>query len=300
MNRPLPRIGVLIVAIASCLVASAAVASAASATDAAPYRDRYATGAITLCDKSLQPITSGSVNDLPFVWRAVGSVAAPAPYNDGSGAAILYAFLPRKGVDAGQWDGELLTGSTIYHDPQHPMAQATPADWMLRYFSDDYVAKWDGFIELRLYYQHQGAQQSSAYAAADIQVVGDRWHLVRGGTDNCGVSGDAKSIEVSLPQYHQYVQRAAQDYAQYFRHRNLPVPTNTATPGAPDPAQSPSSNPAPSVSPAPGTSAGAEASEQSADSQGGITWWPVLVVAVLVVVVGAGVAWYRRPARPRG
>jgi hypothetical protein len=280
------------------LVCASVLGSPAHAAGRVPYHDKYAAGTITLCDKNLQPITSGSVNDLPFVWRAVGSVAAPAPYNDGSGAAILYAFLPRKGVDPGQWDGELLTGSTIYHNPQHPMAQATPADWMLRYFSDDYIPKWNGYIELRLYYQHQGAQQSTAYAAADIQLTGQTWRLVRGGSDDCGVPSDAKSIEVSLPSYHQYVQRAARDYAQYFRHRNLPVPTNTATPGAPDPTQSSASSPT-APGPAPSADAGTQASDSASTAQTGINWWPLLAVAAVGVLVGAGVAWWRRPPRAR-
>jgi hypothetical protein len=287
------RVAGTLAAVAVTLLLGTATATSATAADAVPYNDQYATGTITLCDKDLQPITSGSINDLPFVWRAVGSQAAPAPYNDGSGAAILYAFLPRQGVDAGQWNGELLTGSTIYQDPKHPMAQATPADWMLRYFSDDYIPKWDGFIELRLYYQHQGAQQSAAYAAADIQVTGDKWRLVRGGNDDCGSPTDAKSVEVSLPQYDQYVKRAARDYKQYFTHRNLPVPTNTATPGAPDATAPTPAASGPSGQPAPGPSGGPLA-DDSTPVQSGVSWWPVAMVLFAVAILAVGMVWWRR------
>jgi hypothetical protein len=269
----------------------------ASAAGAVPYHDQYATGTITLCDANLRPVTSGSVNDLPFVWRAVGSQAAPPPYNDGSGAAILYAYLPRQGIDPGQWNGELLTGSTIYHDTHHPMAQATPADWMLRYFSDDYIPKWDGYVELRLYYQHQGAQQSTSYAAADIQLTGTTWHLVRGGSDDCGAPGDAKSVEVSLPTYHQYVRRAARDYAQYFKHRHLPVPTNTATPGAPSTGTS--SSPSAGATSPDGGGTPDPASAPASSTESGISWWPLGAVALVVVLIGAGVALWRRPPKPR-
>jgi hypothetical protein len=275
---------VLAAAVLATLVSSAGSASAAFAASAVPYNDPGATGTITLCNGALQPITSGSVNDLPFVRRAVGSQAAPAPYNDGTGAAILYAFLPRKGVAPDLWNGEVLTGSTIYRDPAHPMADATPADWMLRYYTDDFVPKWDGFVQLRLYYQHQSAPQSSAYAAADIQVQGDTWTLVRGGTDDCGTTASAKSVELTLPDYHKYVRKAQADYVTYFKRHNLPLPTPTASPSTTARPGS-NGNPAPDVTV---TQSGSPVA--SAQSAGGFNAVPL--VGVLLVALAGVAGWF--------
>ena len=67
------------------------------ASDQVPYTDSGASGDITLCDRDLNPVTEGSINDIPFAWRAVGSQAAPAPYNGDTRAATLYYFQPRRG-----------------------------------------------------------------------------------------------------------------------------------------------------------------------------------------------------------
>jgi hypothetical protein len=169
-----------------------------AAAPAAPYADPNVVGYIGLCNESGQQITSGSVSAAPFVWRAISSQAAPAPYDGAGGTAILNAYLPMQSLAPGDWSGEQLTASTRYSNPQSPMAQATAQDVPLQDFLQDYPPEWNGFIQLRMFLgmQNQPADVQR-YAALDLQISGDTWTAVGGGPVNCN-AGTAESLETVL------------------------------------------------------------------------------------------------------
>lgn len=176
------------------------LAPRAGASQTAPYTDPSADGYIGLCNTAGQQITSGSVYTDPFAWRAVSSVAAPAPYDNDWRTAILLAYQPQNGLEPGEWSGDELTASSRYSNPAHPMVAATRADDSLADFIQEFRPVWDGFLQLRIYLGTQNAQvYSERYPVLNIHVVGNTWHAVGGGRVNCH-SGTAESLEsIVLP-----------------------------------------------------------------------------------------------------
>jgi hypothetical protein len=157
-----------------------------------PYTDPDAKGFVAFCDKNRHPVSSGSLYDQPFVWTAVSSTPAPKGYQDGK--AILVAFQPREGVPPGQWSGRQLTASSTFTNPAHPMSQATYADDPLLFFTQAFPPKWEGLVQLRMYFSaSESAVFRAPYPATTIRVTGDRWSVVSGGTVACNV-GTATSI----------------------------------------------------------------------------------------------------------
>jgi len=168
----------------------------ASADGSVPYQDPNAAGYIGLCNKDEQPVTSGSVYDQPFVWTAVSSVAAPSGYD--RGMAVLLAFQPVQALQPMYWSGDQLTGSSSFTNPAHPMAQATYADEPLIAFIGGYPPKWDGLIQLRMYYGGANLpNHQEPYAATNIRITGSNWAVVDGGTASCD-AGSATSIETTV------------------------------------------------------------------------------------------------------
>jgi hypothetical protein len=164
----------------------------------APYRDAAATGAIGLCDRSGQQITSGSTTAKPFVWRAVGATAATAPYNGTGRAATLYVYQPRSGIDPTEWSGHQLTAASNYTNVAHPMAAATNADTDLQDFLSGYPARDSGFVQLRLYLGVAGQpDQTDKYDALNLKVSGSTWHVVGGTKLSCS-SGTSTSFETEV------------------------------------------------------------------------------------------------------
>jgi len=190
----------LIVAVGLCLVGSLMVSGRAGATTTVPYTDPNAVGYIGLCNQAGQQITSGSITTTPFVWRAVSSQAAQAPYNNAGRTATLYGYQPQQGLLPGEWSGEQLTSSARYSNPANPMAAATDGDDSLEDFIQDYPPRWDGFFQLRIYLSTADEQAYDLhYPALNIQVTGDTWHAVGGGPVNC-TSGTSESLEtIVLP-----------------------------------------------------------------------------------------------------
>ncbi len=179
------------------LAAGSAAHAAGSGT---PYTDPSAVGYIGLCNKAGQQITSGSITTTPFAWRAVSSVPAKAPYDESGRTATLYAFQPRQGIPPGEWSGEQLTSSSRYTNAAHPMVAATSGDDSLEDFIQDFHPAWNGLLQVRMYL---GAPDhpiySLTYPALDIQVTGNTWHEVDGGTVSC-TSGKSVSLEtIVLP-----------------------------------------------------------------------------------------------------
>jgi hypothetical protein len=176
------------------------LSSSPVSADSVPYTDPAATGFVGLCDQSDHSIDHGRVDGQPFVWSAVSSVAAPSPYDADGRTATLFAFQPREGLAPSEWSGQLLTASSRYSDVSHPTAVATVADDSLATFIDTFPPQWDGMIELRLFLGAPGEPPlTQQYAATDIQVDGDTWTVVRGGSTPCD-SSTAQSIEELVPQ----------------------------------------------------------------------------------------------------
>jgi hypothetical protein len=185
----------LVGSVGTALVLGLVDASAVGADPTVPYTDSNVVGYIGLCNQAGEQITSGTLSAAPFVWRAVSSQPAPAPYNGAGGTAILTAYLPLQGLPPGDWSGEQLTASSRYSNSQSPMAQATAKDVPLQDFVEDYPPKWDGFVQLRLLL---GGQNEPAdvqhYPALDLEISGDMWTAVGGGPVNCN-AGSAESLE---------------------------------------------------------------------------------------------------------
>lgn len=174
------------------------VAGPATAATNLPYSDPKAKGYIAFCDSQGQSVSGGNIKDLPFVATAISSEPAPAGYAVKNGKATLYAYQPRQGVDPGEWSSQPLSGSSIYSNAKHPMASVTTADKPLEQILQAYPARWDGLLQLRMFYSAPNMQPYTIqYPATSIRVTGDTWRIVDGGTVPCNV-GKAVSIETIL------------------------------------------------------------------------------------------------------
>jgi hypothetical protein len=174
------------------------VAGPVIASSKLPYIDSNASGYIGFCDKNKHQVTSGSIYDQPFVWTAVSSTPAPSGYEHGK--AVLIAYQPRREVNPGEWSGRQLTAASSFTNRAHPMAQATYADDPLLFFVQAFPPRWDGLIQLRMYYgaPNMGVHRMP-YPATSIRITGDRWSVVSGGTVPCN-AGKAVSDETrTLP-----------------------------------------------------------------------------------------------------
>ena len=163
---------------------------------AVPFTDPNQVGSLTLCNPHEQPITSGSLLTVPFVWRAVSTTRVPPGYT----RAELYLFQPIQYVDPGDWTGYQLTDGAVFSNPAHPMAQATYADAPLIWPDNSMSPHWDGLYELRMVFSSPNKQPwSFSYPTAVIKVTGNSWTLVEGGGSSC-TDGTAESVEsVLLP-----------------------------------------------------------------------------------------------------
>jgi hypothetical protein len=274
---------VRIVAVTAASVALAWAVPAAAQASTRPYRDVNAVGAITLCGHNGAQLTSGSISAKPFAWRAVDSTPAPTGYRTG-GTATLYAFQPRQGVDPGDWSGEQLTASSHYSSLAHPTAAATYADGTLASFLGDYPARWNGYVELRMYLGAPGQVPATvSYDAADLQVSGGTWRLLDGGPNDCAAAGQAISLETAALPAKQLRQakKAAQDVAEQPAAATSPGPSG----GQPS---------APSNSASPATTSGvllASAGSGSSHSGRNVT---VVTALALLVAAGGALALRRR------
>lgn len=166
------------VATAAAVVAVAAYAWPRGGAAADTYADPRVDGTITLYGTAGQVVTSGSVDDRPFVARAVQSGAAPAPYDRPGAKATLLAYQPRQGAGSTAWSGDTLTGSSVITDPAHPAVVATATDFSLRDYLDEFPPRWAGRVQLRIYLSGPGLPvRNTAYAATTLIVSGDTWHV---------------------------------------------------------------------------------------------------------------------------
>jgi hypothetical protein len=288
MNRQLRRMrsGATALVLAAGLVVTGG--GVARAAEPLPYTDGRAVGFLGLCDRDGNTVTGGSIHDKPFVWRAVTSVPAAAPYDAPGGTATLLGFQPREHIGPGQWSGELLTASARYSNTKYPMAQATDRDFTLADFLGDYPATWDGYVQLRVYLgAPDQPPQSITYSATDIKVTGDTWKVVRGGAVPC-TKGDAVSLEAVLP---------ASNTAGLVKGLASPSPTT----GSKGPAASASSSAVPSVASDPEVpataqlAAGSTTTPSTTSSSGRTVGWLVLVLALAGLITVLGIRRRRAP-----
>jgi hypothetical protein len=167
-------VGVLLVLLAA--------GRAAQAAEKVPYADAQAIGFITLYDKAGKAVKGGSVQDRPFVGKAVGSAKPPAPYDSAGRKVTLAAFQPRNGALPASWSADLLTRAVAYPDADHPTVEATPDALSLQEFMDQFPPKWNGLIQLRMLASMPNQSPlTTQYASTDIKVTGRTWTVVGGG-----------------------------------------------------------------------------------------------------------------------
>jgi hypothetical protein len=205
MNRFARRVGAAATLAGLALAAASATAPFASASVTGssfkvPFKDEYAQGWLTFCNRNDQAITSGSLYTVPFAWKTISSVAPPAGYRNANARATLYAYQPIQYVDPGDWSGSELTAASEFSNPNHPVAQATNGDQPLIGFTQAYPPHWDGLVEMRMMYTAVNKPQlQQPYAMAVLKISGSKWTLVEGGGGSCS-QGQGLSMEtVSLP-----------------------------------------------------------------------------------------------------
>jgi hypothetical protein len=250
-----------------------------------PYSDPDQAGWLTLCNKSLQPITHGSITAKPFVYRVVSSVGAPRGYFAQGAKATLYAYQPREQTASTQWSGLQLGPASLYSNRRHPMAQFTPLDLPLAEMTAAFPPIFDHLLQLRLYVDVPGEPQDPyTYGAADIQVTGNTWKLVAGNGGSCS-SGKVEPIE---------------KFYHFASSTKSPSPSATGSNGA-----QPGQSSAPAVgggspsSTSPGANPGG-ATAASGSSNAAAVGFTAGIIAVVIAVLAAGGVWWRRRRRVTG
>lgn len=148
--------------------------------------DPNAHGYIGLCDGHGHNVTAGYVDAKPFVWTAVSSTPASATMQGPGENTVLSINQPRSGVEPEEWSGDELTATSFYSKRSAPAAQATRADLSLATIIKEFPPQEDGLYELRMYYGRlDHGTYGATYPATFIQVSGNTWHVVKGGTVDC-------------------------------------------------------------------------------------------------------------------
>lgn len=216
LRRQITKILVPALLVLAVLPTSSAFASSAPV----PFKDPYSSGTLTLCDRSGRPLTSGSMQSVPFAWSAVSSSAAPPKYT----RAYLTVFQPIQYVDPSDWDGNQLTTVAIFSNPLHPVAQATNADAPLFFTYNSYPPRWDNLYELRMYFASPNSPaHNSSYPSAVIQVSGNRWTLLSGGGTPCNAGTAVSVASLVLP-------KSELDTPQTLGVGPRTIPTTTSVP----------------------------------------------------------------------
>lgn len=291
----LGRLACVGAAVAVALSAVVAVAPTAGA-DAVPYSDASAAGSVGLCDRNGHPVTGGSTTAKPFVWRAVSSRPAPAPFGGARAKATLLAYQPRPNAPADQWSGDILTATSSYTNPAYPMAQATPLDFSLQDFLLEFPPQVDGLVQLRIYFGAPNAgTSSSSYPATDIRVNGGNWTVVRGASVPC-TNGSATSSETVTGAQRPVAAPSGAAIASGRPSSGAKSPVASSRPASTAPRQA-SSSAAASGSSANTGSSGTPSLASADDTANSSSRAPVLLVIgglVVAGVAGGGYLWWRR------
>lgn len=187
-------------AVLAVLIASASLVGTGSASaDQLPFTDDMAQGYIGFCDAGGHQVRSGQIGVAPFAALAVSSVQVPPGYEAPKGLAVLNVYLPRAGVEPGNWTGKQMTAASSFTNSAHPMVQGTGHDPALIDFTSVFVPKVDGLIQFRMYFTAPDRpEHSRPYPATVVRVTGSTWTQVTGGDVDCH-AGSASSSESQLP-----------------------------------------------------------------------------------------------------
>lgn len=253
-----------------------------AAAESVPYTDPMVTGYIGLCDAHGHSIQSGSLDAIPFAAKAISSTGVEAPYNAPGSSAWVNAYQPRQGVTPPEWSGEQLISGSIFSTAAHPAVVGTKGDISMRQFVQDAPPAWDGFVQLRLYVKSPTAPYDALhYAATDIQVSGNSWHVVRGANVPCSAGTGRSIVSILAPS------AAAGKY-------NQPVKPLKSTPGITPSASGTAAGSSSTDAASGGSSAGSgsgNAAQRSSDSS-----FPVgyVVLAALIVVLATALLLTQR------
>lgn len=188
-----PRAIAALLGVAAAMVLSLGPA-AATGSGTVPFTDPEQRGLLTLCSQAGQPVTSGSVDAIPFVWKAISSSPAPSGYRS-HGLATLYAYQPIQYVDPGDWSGKQMSGASVFSNPDHPAIASTKIDEPFVAFTGGYPLHWQGLAQLRMIYTAPNNEPNpGGYPTAVIRVTGNTWTMVQGGDTPCN-AGKATSTE---------------------------------------------------------------------------------------------------------
>jgi hypothetical protein len=274
----------------SLAVVPATVPAAASS---APFTDEYANGYLTLCNRNEQPVTSGSLLTVPFVWTAVSSTAAPKGYT----RAYLMAYQPLQYVDPGDWSGYQLTDDAAFSNPAHPMAQATNDDAPLEWSVNTFPPHWGGWFELRMYFTSPNLPAFvTPYPVDILHISGNSWSLVDPGPSISCTIGKAVSREsLLLPRSElSSPQSLIVGPAPAKSSGSLGTGSKTGSASSSDARNSRSA-----VAPASQHSTSEEASPAATNSSSGISGAAIAAIAIAVAIVTGAAAWLVRSRRRR-
>jgi hypothetical protein len=266
-----------LVTFAGAVVVICGAAGPAVADNGVPFKDPGSIGSLGFCDKSNQPVTSGSIFDKPFVWKAVSDTPAPATHASKRGKATLYAFSPIENVAPGDWSPYQMTGSSTYTNKTYPMTAGTYGDPPLEYQVTAFPPVWDHLVQIRLTLTDLGQQALiTKYPTAVIKVSGTTWTMVQGDRSPQCAKGTALSSElVTLP--------------KNLRPTASPTPTGSAAPGS-----NVSSSPSPSSSDVsdPNSTDEAQAASDTANVAGPPVWLIGLALVGATLLGAAGFAFF--------
>jgi hypothetical protein len=164
-----------------------------------PFKDADSVGTIGFCDKDNKPLTSGSILDVPFAFKAVSDQAAPKAYAIVGRKATLYAYSPIKNVPPGSWISYQMMPSSVYTDVKHPMAAAGYGEPPLQYQVTGAPPTWDGLVQLRILLSAPNTpQRMKPYPTAVIRVTGTTWVMVQGNRNPDCAAGTAQNSNQTL------------------------------------------------------------------------------------------------------
>jgi hypothetical protein len=196
------RRGAVALVVAAIATATTTAAALGTTSGKVPFVDPSAHGYIALCDLDGHNVTSGNIHTHPFVWQAVSSLPAPDGYSGKGQNAGLLMFQPRRGVSPADWNGDELTAATQYKGTKYPAAEATYKDFSLADFIKEFPSGLDGLYQLRMHFAKKNyGVYTQTYPATVIQVTGNTWHVVQGGTTQCkAVVARSTEYKVGIPQ----------------------------------------------------------------------------------------------------
>jgi hypothetical protein len=271
-----------------------------------PFTDTNIDGKLTFCNQENQPVTSGNIDTLPFVWKTISSVAPPKGYGGKTGQATLTAYQPIQYVDPGDWSGMQMNGSSWFSNSDHPVAQSTSADLPLISMVQAYPPHWDGLLEIRMLFSATNKEQIQApYPAAVVKVTGKTWTLVWGGGGNCsqGTGLSDETVYLSKPKLAAIRKQVEKTISGHGG--------SSSTGASSGPGSSSAQPNGGSSSPATGQSSGASGTGTSNGNSGGrlaastsstgistgaAAGIGIGVVALIAIVLGTVLWWRRRTA----